>query len=147
MRNLATPIDVPTSDCEMSRTLWSSDEAFIYEKKDGVPLEVADILRVKGKRKSSEAVSLTLKQPTTICSRHGSHTAIKEVFVAELKANDSLLQVPHMHPADTDQWFHLNSIVMSTAINAESALDKDLSQVSFQMCQQARDIQIARPRS
>ena len=41
--------DVPTTDCEMSRTLCSSDEAFIYEKKIGVPLEVADILRVKGK--------------------------------------------------------------------------------------------------
>ena len=88
--------DVPTSDCEISHTPWSSDEAFIYEKKEGGPLKVADILRVKGKRNGSEAVSLALKQPITICVRHGRHTAILEVFVIELKANEALLQVPHM---------------------------------------------------
>ena len=78
-----------------------------------MPLEVADILRVKGKRNGSEAVSLGLKQPTTICGRHARHTAIEEVYIIELQANDVHLEVPHIHPVDMDQWLHLKAIVNS----------------------------------
>ena len=62
--------DVPMSDCEMSRTLWTSDEAAIYVNKAGVPWEVPDILRVGGKSNTTEAVSLALNEATTICGRH-----------------------------------------------------------------------------
>ena len=59
--------DIPVSDCEMARTLWTSNSADIYLKKEGVPKEVADIIRVGGKDDAGEAVSLALKEATTIC--------------------------------------------------------------------------------
>ena len=64
------------------------DEAAIYVKKAGVPWEVPDILRVGGKSNTTEAVSLALKESTTICGRHARRASIKEVFVLELRKND-----------------------------------------------------------
>ena len=52
---------IPTTDCEMARTLWTSDAADIYLKKKGVPKEVSDIIRVGSRNNTDEAVSLALK--------------------------------------------------------------------------------------
>ena len=108
--------DVPTSDCEMSRTLWTSDAADIYVKKAGVPWEVADILKVGGKSNTTEAVSLALKESTTICGRHARRTAIKEIFVLELRKKDNHLDIPHLHPGDGTQYIHIKSLIMSTVL-------------------------------
>ena len=102
---------------------------------EGVPWEVSDILRVGGKSNTTEAVSLALKESTTICGRHARRTAIKEIFVPELSKNKDHLDIPHLHPGDGTQYIHLKSIIMSTASSAELALDEDLSLVSYQMCQ------------
>ena len=99
-------------------------------KKAGVPWEVPDILRVSGKSNGTEAVSLALKESTTICGCHARHTAINEVFFLELRENNVHLDIPHLQPADADQWVHLKSIIMSTASSIELALDEDLSLVS-----------------
>ena len=138
--------DVPTSYYEMSRNLWTSEAAYIYVKKAGVPCEVADILRVGGKSNTIEAVSLALKDSTTICGHHGRRTAIKEIIVLEQRKKDNPLDFPHLHPGDGTQYIHLKSIIMSTASSAELALDEDLSLVSYQMCQQSREIHISRLR-
>ena len=41
--------DIPVNDCDMARTLWTSDEADVYRKKKGVPSEVSDIIRIGGR--------------------------------------------------------------------------------------------------
>ena len=107
--------DVPTSDCEMARTLWTSDAADIYLKKKGVPKEVADIIRVGGRNNSNEAVSLALKDSTTIFGWHTRRTAIKEIFMLELHDKDDHLDIPPLHPGDSTQFMHIKSVIMSTA--------------------------------
>ena len=37
-------------------------------------------------------------------SRPARHTAINEMFVLELRENDVHLDIPHLQPADADQW-------------------------------------------
>ena len=63
--------DVPTSDCESARTLWTSDAADIYVKKAGVPWEVADILRVGGKSNTTEAWLSKTQQQFVVVTQEG----------------------------------------------------------------------------
>ena len=121
---------IPTTDWEMARTLWTSDSADIYLKKKGVPKEVADIIRVGGRNNTNEAVSLALKDSTTICGRHTRRTDIKEIFMLELHDKDNHLDIPLLHPGDSTQFIHIKSVIMSTASSAKLALDEDLALVS-----------------
>ena len=57
-------------------------------------------------------MSLALKESTTIYGRHAKHSAIKEVFVLELRENDVHLDIPHLHLGDGNQWIHLKSIIL-----------------------------------
>ena len=87
---------------------------------------------------------MALKDSTTICGRHARRTAIKEIFVLELRKKDNHLDIPQLHPGDGTQYIHIKSVIMSTASSAELALDEDLSLVSYRMCQQSREIHIAK---
>ena len=74
--------DIPVSDCDMARTLWTSDSADVYRKKKGVPQEVSDIIRVGGQNDDGQAVSLALKDGTTVCGRHARRTAVSEIYMS-----------------------------------------------------------------
>ena len=100
---------IPASECQMSKTLWISKSALIYEKREGVPVKVQDIIKVSGKANGTENVSLALKSATTICGRHARHTALDEVFVVELAENDQTLDDPFIHAEDADRWLGIKS--------------------------------------
>ena len=62
----------------------------------------------------------------------------------ELHNKDDQLDIPPLHPGDSTPFMHIKSVIMSTASSAELALDEDLTLVSYRMCQQAREIHIAK---
>ena len=136
--------DIPVSDCDMARTLWTSDSADVYRKKKGVPKEVSDIIRVGGQNDDGQAVPLALKEGTTICVRHARRTAVSEIYMIELHRKDDHLDIPPLHPDDSTKLIHVKSVIMTTATSAELALDQDLALVSYRLCLQAREIQIGK---
>ena len=137
--------DIPLTECDTARTIWTSNEVIFHEalKKSGA---IEDIIEVKGKQEGSEMVALSLKGKTNICGRAARRTAVGEVFIVELGMSESKLDIEEMHSIELDRWVNLKSMIMSTVSSTELSLDEDFNVISYQICENNRQLLIAKMR-
>ena len=140
---VANKSDLPTDACQTVQSVWTSDNVTVHKSRK---LQHADILEIKGAHPNSESLSIILKTPTQVCGRTVWQTAIPEMYVLYLSEHDSPLTKHPIHTDELDQWIYIKSLVMSSVSATELSLDRDFNQISYEICENNRQLLISQLR-
>jgi len=89
---------------------------------------------------------MILKTQTQVCGRTVYNTAVPEMVVLHLSNHDAPLNKHPIHADELDQWIYVKSLIMSTVTSTELSLDQDFNMISFQICENNRQLLISQLR-
>jgi hypothetical protein len=138
---VANKSDIPENSSQTAQSVWSSKIVTIQR---AINPKHLDIIEIRGKHPNSEQISI--KSLTQICGRTVWLTAVPEIFVLYLFEHDAPLNKDPIHPNELDQWVFIKSLLMSFIISTELSQDHDFNAISYQICENNRQLLISQLR-
>jgi hypothetical protein len=140
---VANKTDIPKDACQTAQSVWTSSNVTIHKSRHP---QHSDVIEITGVHTHSERLSMILKTQTQVCGRTVYSTAVQEMFVLYLSDHDAPLNKHPIHNDKLDQWIYVKSMIMSTVTSTELSLDQDFNMISFQICENNRQLLISQLR-
>ena len=140
---VANKSDIPANTCPTARSVWSSKNVTNHK---AINSRHSDIIEIRGKHPNSEQISMIIKSPTQICGRTVWLTAVPEIYVLYLSEHDAQLDLEPIHSNELDQWVFIKSLFMSSITSSELSQDHDFNSISYQICENNRQLLISQLR-